>query len=399
MHFPFFVARRYLFAKKSHHAINIISGIAVVGVAVTTMALVCTLSVFNGFRGLVASLFTHFDPELKVTPRNGGFVSLADKDVQRLMHSPDVAVCTPVAEGQALVVMEDKQVPVQLKGVADNFMNQTGLKDILYGDGQPTLHADVLQYCIPGIQLCASLGLGVDFVDPLQVYAPKSGERVNMANPMSSFNHDELQSSGLVFNVHQNKYDQNYIICSLAFVQGLLDHQGEITALEIKPKAGVSKSDIETVIGRRFIVQNRYEQQQDVFRIMQVEKLISYAFLCFILIVSCLNIIGSLSMLMIEKKNDAETLRSMGATSGQIRSIFMNEGRIIVMCGAVTGVLLGTGLCLAQQQLGLIKMGKAEGSFIVDAYPVIVDPVDVVAIFLTVIIVGFLSVRFATRKP
>ena len=399
MHFPFFVARRYLFAKKSHHAINIISGIAVVGVAVTTMALVCTLSVFNGFRGLVASLFTHFDPELKVTPRNGGFVSLADKDVQRLMHSPDVAVCTPVAEGQALVVMEDKQVPVQLKGVADNFMNQTGLKDILYGDGQPTLHADVLQYCIPGIQLCASLGLGVDFVDPLQVYAPKSGERVNMANPMSSFNHDELQSSGLVFNVHQNKYDQNYIICSLAFVQGLLDHQGEITALEIKPKAGVSKSDIETVIGRRFIVQNRYEQQQDVFRIMQVEKLISYAFLCFILIVSCLNIIGSLSMLMIEKKNDAETLRSMGATSGQIRSIFMNEGRIIVMCGAVTGVLLGTGLCLAQQQLGLIKMGKAEGSFIVDAYPVIVDPVDVVAIFLTVIIVGFLSVRIATRKP
>lgn len=398
MHFPFFIARRYLFAKKSHHAINIISMIAVVGVAVTTMALVCTLSVFNGFKGLVASLFTHFDPELKVTPASGGFVSLSDRNVQALMHSDKVAVCTPVLEGQALVVAGDKQLPVMLKGVSDNFMDQSGLQDILYGDGQPTLHADVLQYCIPGIQLCANLGLGVDFQNPLQIYAPKNGERVNMANPMESFNQDELQSSGLVFNVHQEKYDKNYVLCSIGFVQHLLEHPGQISALEIKPKAGVDKSEIEDIVGNGFIVQDRYQQQQDVFRIMQVEKLISYAFLCFILIVACLNIIGSLSMLMIEKKNDVGTLRALGATQNQIRRIFINEGRIIVVCGAVVGMLLGTGLCLVQQQFGLIKMGQAEGNFIVDSYPVVVDPLDVVIVLVTVILVGFLSVRFATRN-
>lgn len=398
MNFKLFIARRYLFSKKSHHAINIISMIAVTGVAVTTMALVCTLSVFNGFQSLVAGLFTHFDPEVKVTPRRGTLLDLDSQEYQALKTSPYVAVCTPVMEGQALVVTSDRQVPVILKGVADNFMHQAGILDILYGDGEPILSSDILEYEIMGMQLAGRLGVGVSFPDPLQVYAPKKGERVNMANPLSSFNHDELQSSGLVFNVHQSKYDSDYMLCSLRFAQNIFDAPGKASAVEIKLAPGATSDDIAATAGPAFKVQDRYQQQEDVFRVMQVEKLISYTFLCFILFVACLNIIGSLSMLMIEKKKDAATLRSLGASESQIRGIFMNEGRLIIMAGAIVGTLLGIILCYIQQEYGLIKMGQAEGSFIIDAYPVVVQPTDVLIVLCTVLLVGFASVWYAVRR-
>lgn len=398
MNFKLFIARRYLFSKKSYHAINIISMIAVTGVAVTTMAFVCTLSVFNGFQSLVAGLFTHFDPEVKVTPRQGTMLDLNSKEYRALSTSPYVAVCTPVMEGHALVVTSDRQVPVMLKGVADNFMHQAGISDILYGDGEPVLTSDILEYEIMGIQLAGRLGLGVSFPDPLQVYAPKKGERVNMANPLSSFNHDELQSSGLVFSVHQSKYDSDYMLCSLGFAQRIFDAPGKASAVEVKLAAGATPDHIAAIVGPGFNVQDRYEQQEDVFRVMQVEKLISYMFLCFILFVASLNITGSLSMLMIEKKKDAATLRSLGASDSQIRGIFMDEGLLIILAGAVTGTLLGIALCRIQQVYGLIKMGQSEGSFIIDAYPVVVQPMDIAIVLCTVLSVGLVSVWYAVRR-
>lgn len=401
MNFPFFIARRYIFSKKSHNAINIISGISVTGVAVATMALVCTLSVFNGFHDLVASLFTAFDPQIRITLAEGSAVRADDARLQKLRKMDCVSVYTPVMEGQAMVVTGGQQHVVTIMGVADNFSKQTHIEKILYGDGSFILHADVLEYGVLGLQLAAKMNLSADFTEPLQVFAPKRGERVNMANPLNSFNHQELQSPGVVFMVQQSKYDANYILTSLGFAQRLFDQQGRISSAEVKLKRGTSlsqaKKEMQQVLGPQFIVQDRYEQQDEVFRIMRIEKLISYLFLTFILLVACFNIIGSLSMLMIEKKNDVRTLRSMGATDRQICNIFMFEGRMISLAGAVVGLLLGLLLCWLQQQYGFITMGQSEGSFIVEAYPVSVHPWDLVLIFVTVILVGWAAVWYPVR--
>lgn len=401
MNYRLFIARRYLFSRKSHHAINIISGISVAGVAIATMAMVCTLSVFNGFRDLVAGLFTAFDPQLRVTLTEGTSVSQDDEALQRLRRHPDVKVYTPVMEGQALVVQDRRQQVVTVMGVADNFPEQASINNILYGDGSFCLHADVLEYGVLGLRLAARLGLPANFPDPLQVYAPKRGERVNMANPLSSFNHDELQSPGVVFNVQQSRYDDNYIITSLGFAQRLFDQRGRITSVELRLRDGVSlssaKRELRQLLGSRFQVQDRFEQQADVFRIMRIEKLISFVFLTFILLIACFNIIGSLSMLMIDKRQDVRTLRSLGATDGQVCDIFMLEGRMISLAGAAVGLLLGLALCWLQQEFGLISMGSSAGSFIVEAYPVSVHVGDLVIVFLTVLVVGWAAVWWPVR--
>lgn len=398
MKYELLISRRYLFSKKSHNAINIVSLIAVVGVAVATMAMVIVMSVFNGFQGLVADMFTGFDPELRITPTKGSSIDLDSKNIAALRNSKDVAVLTPIIEGQALVTAGSTQKVVVLKGVDDNFIQQSNIQNTFYGDADPILHVDVLEYCIPGIQLCNQLGLPLYFAEPLQVYAPKKGERVNMANPKSSFNQDELQASGLVFSVHQAKYDSEYILCSLGFAQRLFDMEGMATALEIKPSADGNRGNIEALLGNSFLIQNRYEQQKDVFRIMQIEKLISYAFLCFILLVACLNIMGSLSMLMIEKQDDIKTLSALGSSSQQIRRIFILEGLMIIFGGAIVGMMFGVSLCLLQQHFGFIRMGESEGNFIIDAYPVVVEGMDLVYILLTVVILGAASVLWATKK-
>lgn len=401
MNYRLFIARRYLFSRKSHHAINIISGISVAGVAIATMAMVCTLSVFNGFRDLVAGLFTAFDPQLRVTLTEGTSVSQDDEALQRLRRHPDVKVYTPVMEGQALVVQDRRQQVVTVMGVADNFPEQASINNILYGDGSFCLHADVLEYGVLGLRLAARLGLPANFPDPLQVYAPKRGERVNMANPLSSFNHDELQSPGVVFNVQQSRYDDNYIITSLGFAQRLFDQRGRVTSVELRLRDGVSlssaKRELRQLLGARFQVQDRFEQQADVFRIMRIEKLISFVFLTFILLIACFNIIGSLSMLMIDKRQDVRTLRSLGATDGQVCDIFMLEGRMISLAGAAVGLLLGLALCWLQQEYGLISMGSSAGSFIVEAYPVSVHVGDLVIVFLTVLVVGWAAVWWPVR--
>lgn len=401
MNYRLFIARRYLFCRKSHHAINIISGISVAGVAIATMAMVCTLSVFNGFRDLVAGLFTAFDPQLRVTLTEGTSVSQDDEALQRLRRHPDVKVYTPVMEGQALVVQDRRQQVVTVMGVADNFTEQASINNILYGDGSFCLHADVLEYGVLGLRLAARLGLPASFPDPLQVYAPKRGERVNMANPLSSFSHDELQSPGVVFNVQQSRYDDNYIITSLGFAQRLFDQRGRITSVELRLRDGVSlssaKRELRQLLGARFQVQDRFEQQADVFRIMRIEKLISFVFLTFILLIACFNIIGSLSMLMIDKRQDVRTLRSLGATDGQVCDIFMLEGRMISLAGATVGLLLGLALCWLQQEFGLISMGSSAGSFIVEAYPVSVHVGDLVIVFLTVLVVGWAAVWWPVR--
>lgn len=372
------------------------------GVAVATMALVCTLSVFNGFQDLVAGLFTSFDPELLVKRVDGKPFADTDSVVAQVANSKYVELCTPVLEEQALVVRGGQQQVVTIMGVEDNFTQQCNIGDILYGDGEFCLHADVLEYGVLGIQLASRLALNTNFSEPLQVFAPKKGERVNMANPISSFNRGELQSPGVFFVVQQSKYDSNYVITSLPFAQNLFARPHQYSGLQLRLKRNVSllraQIDLRQRVGEDYVVWNRYEQQSDIFRIMRIEKLISFIFLTFILLVACFNIIGSLSMLMIEKKADVSTLRSLGATDAQISRVFVYEGCMISLVGALLGMFLGLVLCFIQQQFGLIRMGESEGSFIVDAYPVSVHLLDVLLTLVTVVLVAWLAVWFPAKR-
>ena len=400
--FPLFVARRYLFARKRHLTTGIISVISVCGVALATAALIVTLSVFNGFRDMVASFFTALDPELKVTPAEGKTIAADDPLLAQLKALDCIQVYTETLQDQALIVGNERQWVVNIKGVSDSFAQQADLDAILYGDGEFCLHADVLEYGVMGIRLASALGLGSNYEGGLPIYAPRRGERVNMGNPMQSFNSDELYSPGVVFNTNQAQYDATYILTSLSFARRLFDQQGRISAVELKLKPGTSlrsaKATIRQLLGQRFLVQDRYEQQADTFRIMQIEKFIAYLFLSFILLVASFNIISSLSMLMIEKKENVATLRALGANDSQIRQIFLFEGWLISGIGALLGIVGGLALCWAQIRLGFVKLGASEGSFVVDAYPVSIQATDVLLTFLTVLLVGLIAVWLPVRR-
>ena len=406
MNLPFYIARRYLFSKKKHNAINIISGISVCGVALATLSLVCTLSVFNGFQDMVAGFFTAFDPELKITIREGKVFEPQGAAFQEVRSLPEIGVWTETLEENAMVQYKDRQAMAIIKGVEDNFEELTSIDSLLYGAGEFILHDSIVDYGVLGVELISELGTGLQFVDPLQVYAPKRNVRVNMANPSASFNRDYLFSPGVVFVVNQQKYDARYILTSLSFARNLFNYDTEVSAVELKLKPGADVTAVQRkiarILGDEFVVLDRYEQQADVFRIMEIEKFISYLFLTFILAIACFNVIGSLSMLILDKREDVETLRNLGADDRLIARIFLFEGRLISLFGALSGIVLGLLLCYIQQRFGIISLGGGNGSFIVDAYPVSVHVTDVVLIFITVITVGFLSVwypvHYLTRR-
>jgi lipoprotein-releasing system permease protein len=401
MNYEFFMARRYLFSKKKTHAINIISLISVIGVAVATMALVIVLSVFNGFHDLVASFFTNFDPQLKVVPTQGKTRPADDPVLTQIRRLPQVEVATETLEDQALAIYNGNQAMVTVKGVDDNFAQLTHITEILYGDGQFELHAGGLEFGTIGIRLAQTLGTGTRWKDYLHIYAPRREGQLDMTNPQDGFVIDSLFSSGVVFSVRQSKYDKNYIITSLGFARNLFNQQGMLSALEIRLKPGSDleavKADMQHIAGSKYRVMDRFEQQEDTFKIMQIEKLMAYLFLTFILVVACFNIVGSLSMLIIDKKDDVQTLRSLGADDRQIRRIFLFEGRLISVIGAIVGILIGLLLCWLQQQYGLVRMGDSDGTFVVNAYPVSVHYLDVLFIFITVVVVGWIAVWYPVR--
>lgn len=400
MNLPLYIARRYLFSKKKHNAVNLISGIAVCGVALATLALVVTLSVFNGFRDLVADFFTAFDPELKITVREGKVFDPQDRRVQDVRCLPYVDIWTETLEENAMVQYKSRQAMAVIKGVENNFEQLTAIDSVLYGAGSFVLNDSVVDYGILGVDLMSRLGTGIQFVDPLRVYAPKRGVRINMGNPSAAFRREYLYSPGVVFVVNQQKYDAQYVLTSLAFARRLFGYATEVSAIELKLKPDTdvrsAKDEIARLLGDDFVVQDRYEQQADVFRIMEVEKLISYLFLTFILAIACFNVIGSLSMLIVDKRDDVVTLRNLGADDRLIVRIFLFEGRLISLFGAVVGIVLGLLLCWMQQKFGLISLGSG-ASFVVEAYPVSVHVADVLLVFVTVVAVGFLAVWYPVR--
>ena len=401
--FSFYVARRYMFSKKSVGAINVISFISVAGVAVGTMALVIVLSVFNGFHDLVASLFTNFDPQIEVVPVKGKTINADAPELDRIRHLDFVDVATDVVEDQAIAVYGDRQRMVTVMGVDENFDQLTNISDILYGDGDFTLRVANLYFGVPGIRLAQDLGLGARWADYLKIYAPvRRGQLTDLDTPTDGFVVDSLLSPGVVYAVNQNKYDRDRIITSIYFARQLFDQDGMLSSLQLRLKPGTdlstAKREIKAAAGEKFRVLDRFEQQADTFRIMQIEKVLAYVFLTFILIVACFNIISSLSMLIIDKKDDINTLHNLGASDRQIVSIFLYEGRIISAVGALIGIGLGLALCGLQQAFGFVKMGDSSGTFIVNAYPVSVHYVDVLVVFITVILIGWAASWIPARR-
>lgn len=401
--FSFYVARRYMFSKKSVGAINVISFISVAGVAVGTMALVIVLSVFNGFHDLVASLFTNFDPQIEVVPVKGKTINADAPELDRIRHLNFVDVATDVVEDQAIAVYGDRQRMVTVMGVDENFDQLTNIGDILYGDGDFTLRVANLYFGVPGIRLAQDLGLGARWADYLKIYAPvRRGQLTDLDTPTDGFVVDSLLSPGVVYAVNQNKYDRDRIITSIYFARQLFDQDGMLSSLQLRLKPGTdlstAKREIKAAAGEKFRVLDRFEQQADTFRIMQIEKVLAYVFLTFILIVACFNIISSLSMLIIDKKNDINTLHNLGANDRQIQSIFLYEGRIISAVGALIGIGLGLALCGLQQAFGFVKMGESSGTFIVNAYPVSVHYWDVLVVFVTVILIGWAASWIPARR-
>lgn len=407
LNLPFFIARRYLFSKKSTNAINVISIISMVGVAVATMALVIVLSVFNGFHDLVASFFTNFDPQLEVVPVKGKVAAADDAVFMKIRQLPEVDMVSECVQDQALAFYNGQQAMVNIMGVDDNFARMTRIQKILYGDGDFSLQAANLEYGVPGIRLAQTLGMGARWDGFLKIYAPqREGLLTDMASPADGFVTDSLISPGVVFAVNQAKYDRDYLITSIAFARRLFFRQGMVSKLMVKLKPGTdldaAKRKIKNLAEGRFNVLDRFEQHADTFRIMQVEKVLAYLFLSFILVVACFNIIGSLSMLIIEKKKDVQTLRNLGATDRTLTRVFLFEGRMISALGAVVGILLGLLLCWLQQEFGLVPMGDSSGTFVVNAYPVSVHYSDVLIVFITVLAVGWAAawypVRYMSRR-
>lgn len=400
MNFPLYIAKRYLFSKKSHNAINIISLISASGVAVGTVALVCVLSVFNGFQGVIEGLFGKFDAQLQVTVNEGKSFNPQIPSVQSLYKMPEIKVICEVVQDNALLIFSDKQTPAVIKGVEENYTQLNAMDEILL-DGEFKLYDGVFDMGVAGVGLAQTLGCGVRFVEPLQLFAPKRNTTVSLARPDNAFTSEFVFLSG-IFMVQQAKYDANLLFVRLPLARKLFGYDNEVTSLELRLTDGANElqvqKKIQTVLGDTFLVKNKYEQQADFFRMMEVEKWITYLILSFIVLIAIFNVVGSLSMLIIEKKNDTKVLMNLGANRKLIFKIFLFEGWLISILGVVVGILLGLVVCWIQIQFGILSLNGTDGAFIVEAYPVLVKWTDIVLIFGTVSLLGFLAAIYPAHK-
>jgi len=375
--------------------------ISVCGITVATMALVCALSVFNGFTDVVANTFSAFDPELQITPAKGKVFDPTSKKIEEIKALPEIEFTSESLEDNALIKFADRQEPIILKGVSPNFINLANVNNLII-DGKFSLREGDIENGVIGAGMAMFLGVRAGFLDPVELYAPKRNERINLANPATAFTQSEVFVSG-VFALNQQKYDDQMFIVSIDLARELFHYDKEISSLDIKVKNGYNvdkvHNKIKSIIGKdELLVKNRFEQQADLYRMVNVEKWVTFLILCIILIIAVFNVIGSLTMLIIEKDEDVRILKSLGANNTLITRIFLFEGWLITFVGAVVGVTLGLTLCLLQQYFGLLKLGNTPGAFVIDAYPVSVQALDIVLIFVTVSIIGFLAVIYPVNN-
>ncbi len=401
MKLSLYIAKRYLFAKKSRNAINVISSISVAGVTVGTMALIIVLSVFNGLETLVRSIFNTFDPDLKITAVEGKTFIPDTAKLSLLSNISGVACYSQCVEENALLRYGDKQYVAAIRGVDGNFAQVTGIDSSMW-DGEFILRSSQGRpYAVPGIGVANFLGIRVNFIEPLNIYVPKRTGTADL-DPEDAFNRNFIFPSG-IYQVEQ-EYDSKYVFIPIDFARELLEYDSEVTSLEIKfeegAKEAVVQKEVARLFGKEFTVQNKYEQQEIFYKVMRSERIAIFFILTLILIIASFSIIGSLTMLIIEKERDIEILKSLGADNQLIRKIFIFEGWLISIFGAVAGIVLGFAVCWVQQRYGLVRLQS--DSLIVNAYPVVMKVRDFIIVPATVLLIGFWAawypVRFLTRK-
>lgn len=394
------IAWRYLFAKKQFNAIHIITAISSAAVGVVTAAMICVLSVMNGFGVMVEQLFSQFDPDLRITAKAGKSFSISEEKKHALLELPCVDLLSESISETALVYFEDKQMPVQLMGVDTSFSALTGIENIIT-DGHYEVYDGAFDRAVLGQGLAWKLGIGARFVHGIEVYAPKREGKVNMLRPDANFNQERCFIAG-TFAVNQQKYDDNLMLVDIGLTRRLLDYDStEVTALQVGVNEAYSikqtKREIAAVLGDGYVLQDRYEQQEDFFRILRVEKLLTALLLIFILLIATFNGIGSLSMLIIDKQQDIRTLSHLGASDGMIRKVFVLEGWMVNTLGAIGGLIVGLGVCLLQEHFGLLKLGNGS-EYVLNAYPVAVQGWDIALVSAVVLVLGAVSSWIPARK-
>ena len=396
MNLSFYIAKRYLFSKKKTNLINIISAISVMGLAIGTMGLIIGLSGFNGFDSLIKSLFSSFDPDLKVTVVEGKYFSADTPAFNQIKQSADVAFFAEVVEDNALLRYNNREVLGTVKGVSKEFQLMSGL-DTMIVNGEFKLRDEKMNYAVLGQGVAFYLSVGLKFADPIDIYVPQKG-RKSGPTLEGSFNLGHIYPSG-VFQVQQD-LDTKYVIVPIDFARELFETTGKVSAIELKLKEGASSDEVQKAIaaklGSRFVVKNRYQQHDYLFKTMQSEKFATYLILILILIIASFNIIGSLTMLIIDKKEDISVLQSMGADKPLISKIFLFEGWSISILGSIIGTIAGIALCKAQMAYGFVKL-QGGSSFIIDAYPIKIIPLDILVIFISVVLIGFLASWFPVK--
>jgi ABC-type lipoprotein release transport system permease subunit len=400
MIFPLYIAKRYLIAKKSHNIINVISIISVIGVMVGTGALIIVLSVFNGFEGLVIGLFNSFNPDLKIEASLGKSFTLTQDQKDKIKQVDGVAFFVETIEENALARFGDKQSIVTMKGVDDNFVQMTPLEDFLL-NGHYTLGNDRKPASVIGAGVAYQLGIyPADFSVPMSLYLPKRTRKTLSGMPEETFNTQPVYVAG-VFSIQQ-EFDMSYVIVPIHLARELLEYTDEITALEIGmtdiSALSSARQKISAIIGPGFEIKDRYQQQATLYKVMKSEKWAVFFILSLILVIAAFNMIGSLSMLIVDKKKDISVLWSLGASKTQIKRIFFTEGMLISLAGGFLGLILGGILVLLQQEFGLLRLGGGEGTYIVDAYPVKVLLSDFFYVMITVIVIGAMTTWYPVRQ-
>lgn len=394
------IAWRYLFSKKGHNAINIVSGISAAAVMVVTAAMVCVLSVMNGFGVLVEHMFSEFDPALMVVPAEGTTLRTDTAPVVSLHAREDIGAVSMQLEQTALIRYKDHQLPARVMGV-DSLFEQTAHIDSIITDGFYSVWDGAFERAVLGRGLAAQIGINAHFTGALHLYAPRRTERINLMRPDLSLLHEHAFIAG-TFAVNQIDYDDQLILVSLPLAQRLFEYdEHTASALRIQPREGVKISNLQSQIakalGPGYRVLDRYEQQADFFRILKIEKLLTVLLLVFILLIALFNNIGSLSMLIIDKREDIRILSDLGADEPTIRRIFLLEGWLISTLGTIGGLVIGVLLCLGQQYFGWLKLGSG-AEYIISAYPVQVQAVDIILVAVIVLTLGFVAAWYPTRK-
>lgn len=386
------IAIRYLLSKKSHNAINGITLVASCGVAIITAAIICMLSVFNGFESLINSLCSNFDAELRIEPRRGKTFQDTDSLRNVILNTDGVEILSAVLEENILLSYGNHQIPAKMMGVDDAFAEVTQIQDIVAA-GEYLLEDEVADYCSLGGGLATQLGAGSSFVRPISAYCPRRQGKIDLLNPDDAFIDGHLYC-GSIFLVNQAEYDDNYCITSLDFARRMLDDSTLVSAYELKLRKGLDSERVKAAIpldSETFVIKTRYEQQADNYRIMQIEKWITFLIVIFILLIASFNVIGALSMLIIDKEDEIRILRNIGASDKMIRNIFACEGMLVSGIGAVSGIVIGVILCLLQERYGFITLGSDSSAYIVSSYPVELHWLDVLCAALAVFVIGIIT--------